>query len=276
MQFLDKLERQYPQLAIEGLIRYISLLMLTVFFLNHTRMLPYSMLTLNSHAIMQGQVWRLFTFLLIPVSRNMFFVLFELSILVMCADGLEAKWGTFRVSIYYFCGALANIIVAFMIPGVATGSYFLYLTFFLGFATVNPNYEILIFFIMPVKVKYLAMFSGLWILLQLVTKPIFIKIAILLSVGNYLLFFGREAINTIKGNQKRYSRAKTFAEKMADTPEYRNKCEICGITEVSDPEAEFRYCTCNQCGENGRAFCIKHLKEHKESLQDEQTNKTQT
>ena len=271
MQFLDKLERKYPQLAIEGLMRYVSLLMLTVFFLNHSGMLPYSMLRLNSPAVMQGQVWRLFTFLLIPVSRNMLFLIFELSILVMCADGLEARWGTFRVSIYYFCGALANIIVAFMMPGVAMGSYFLYLTFFLGFATVNPNYEILIFFILPVRVKYLAMLSGLWIFVQLATAPIFIKVAILLSVGNYLLFFGKEAIDNIKGNHRRYTRAKAFAEKISDNREYRHKCTTCGITEVSDPEAEFRYCTCSQCGTDGKAFCTKHLKEHKESLKDEQT-----
>lgn len=268
MKLLDRLERKYPQLAIEGLMRYVSLLMLTVFFLNYTGMLPYSMLRLSSPAVMQGQLWRLFTFLLIPVSSNMLFVIFELSILVMCADGLEAKWGTFRVSIYYFCGALANIIVAFMVPGVAMGSYFLYLTFFLGFATVNPDYEILIFFILPVKVKYLAMLSGLLIFLQLATAPIYIKIAILISVGNYLLFFGKEAVSTIKGNHQRYTRAQTFAEKISDTREYRHKCVICGITEVVDPEAEFRYCTCDQCGDNGRAFCIKHLKKHKESLQD--------
>jgi hypothetical protein len=266
MRLLDQLERKYPQLALEGLIRYISFLMLTVFFLDRTNMLPYHMLYLNSQAILSGQIWRLFTFLLIPASSNFLFLIFELSILVMCADGLEAEWGTFKLTIYYFCGALANILVAFFIPQIQFGSHFLYLTLFLGFATIYPDYEILIFLILPVKVKYLGLISAGWLIYAIAVYPLPLKIAILLSVGNYLIFFGPDAVQTIKGNYQTHSRRKDFVEKAKSAEGPRHKCVVCGRTEQTDPELEFRYCTCDQCGPNGVAFCKEHLKEHKEKI----------
>lgn len=263
MNFLDKLEKRYPQLAMEGLIRYIALMMLTTFFLNHTGMLSYGYLNLNRHAIMSGEIWRLFTFLVIPFSRNVLFLIFELSILVMCADGLESEWGTFKLSVYYYCGAFANIVIAFLIDGVAAGSYFLYLSLFLGFATVHPNHQILLFLIIPVRVKYLAMFSGAIIFYQVALGPWPIKVAALLSVANYFLFFWQKAILTIKHNRNQYMRAAEFQRKMEPKSSYRHKCVVCGKTEIDDTEEEFRYCTCKECGSDAKAFCQKHLAEHK-------------
>ncbi|GAB4275473.1 MAG: hypothetical protein Kow0029_16670 [Candidatus Rifleibacteriota bacterium] len=267
MNWLDRLERKYPQIALEGLIRYISFLMLTVFFLNQTNLLPYSMLRLDAEAIKAGQFWRLFTFLLIPISRNFLFLIFELSILVLCADALEAEWGTFKLTIYYFTGALANIIVAFFLPGTQFGSYFLYLTLFLGFATLHPDYEFLLFFILPVKVKYLALLSGLWIFINLAISPFAIKIAVILSIANYLIFFGPEFLKTMKGNYIAHNRRKEFENQLKQPEGARHTCKVCGRTEISDPELQFRYCTCDKCGENGVAFCIDHLAEHKKENQ---------
>lgn len=268
MNWLDKLETKYGHWGLEGLIRYISMLMLTVFFLNQSEMLPYHMLYLNKEAIFSGQVWRLFTFLLIPASTNFLFLLFELSILVMCADGLEARWGTFKLTVYYLVGALANIAMAMMLPQVQFGSYFIYLSLFLGFATIYPDFEILLFMIIPIKVKYLAMISGGLMLYQLVLAPIYMKIAIALSFGNYLLFFSSEAIATVKRNHYQASRSAEYAKAVGPQAEFRHKCNKCGETDVSRPEAQFRYCTCNKCGPDGVAFCPEHLKEHKEAQSD--------
>lgn len=263
MSWLDKLERKFPQLALEGLVRYISFLMLTVFFLNQSGMLPYYMLYLDADLIIQGQVWRLFTFLLIPASTNFFFLIFELMILVMCADGLESEWGTFKLTVYYLVGALANIIIAFIMPQAQLGSYFLYLTLFLGFATIYPDYEILLFFFIPVKVKYLAMLSGAWMLWVVIIYPLPFKIAALLAVGNYLLFFGPVFLKTMHGNYHAHNRRREFETNASPDDGPRHVCSICGKTELSHPDLQFRYCTCERCGENGVAFCMEHLKEHK-------------
>ncbi|NLF98481.1 MAG: hypothetical protein GX569_17240 [Candidatus Riflebacteria bacterium] len=266
MTWLDRLEKRYGHWGLEGLIRHISLLMLVVFFLDRSGMLPYHMLYLHRDSILSGQVWRLFTFLLIPFSTNIFFLIFELSILVMCADGLETRWGTFKLTAYYAVGAISNILVALMLPEVQFGSYFIYMSLFLGFATIYPDYEILLFFILPVKIKYLAMISGGIMLYNFAVAAVYVKIAIALTVGNYLLFFAQDAISSIRHNRRQYARASEFEKASIRTEEFRHKCSVCGITDASNPEAQFRYCTCPRCGEHGTAFCLEHLKEHKESV----------
>ncbi len=264
MKWLDRLEAKHPNWGLEGLIRYISMLMLTVFFLNQSGMLTYDLLYLDRNDVMAGQVWRLFTFLLIPASSNMLLLIFELSILVMCADGLEARWGTFRLTAYYVSGALLTIIGSLFVPGLQFGSYFIYLSLFLGFATLYPDYEILFMFILPVKMKYLAMLSGGFMLYELAFAPWQLKAALLLSIGNYLLFFGGEAIAAARRNRFQAGRSAEFERATTRQAEYRHKCTTCGKTDVSDPELQFRYCTCPECGQNGRAFCIEHLRQHKE------------
>ena len=262
MTWLDKLEKKYGNYGLEGLMRYISLLMLSVYVLNASNLLPYNKLYLNLDAILHGEVWRLFTFLLIPQSHNILFLIFELSILVMCADGLEAEWGTFRLTVYYFTGALANILMACIVPEIQLGSYFIYLSLFLGFATLYPDYEILLFLIIPVKMKYLALLSGAWILYVIAISPIYLKLAMLLSVGNYILFFWKEALNTIRRNHRQRGRRRVYEAKLKDLEKPKNECIICHRTEITNPELEFRYCTCKECGPDGRAFCMEHLKEH--------------
>ena len=84
--WLDKLEAKYGHLALDGLMYYIAGLMITVYFLNSSGMLPYSMLYLDGTSIMKGEIWRLITFLLIPISHNPFFLFFELLIIIMCAN----------------------------------------------------------------------------------------------------------------------------------------------------------------------------------------------
>ncbi|PKL48465.1 MAG: hypothetical protein CVV42_09260 [Candidatus Riflebacteria bacterium HGW-Riflebacteria-2] len=269
MTWLDRLEVRYGHWGLEGLIRHISLLMLIVFFLNRSGMLPYHMLYLDRDLIMTGEVWRLFTFLLIPVSTNMLFLIFELSILVMCADGLEAKWGTFKLTAYYAVGAIANILVALMLPEVQLGSRFIYMSLFLGFATIYPDYEILLFLILPVKIKYLAMISGGLMIYDFAVSSIYVKIALALTVGNYLLFFAHDAIAGVRHNRRQYARASEYEKALTRTEEYRHKCNVCGITDVSNPEAQFRYCTCPDCGDNGKAFCLEHLKEHKQNNKEQ-------
>ncbi len=268
MKWLDRLETRYPHWGLEGLIRYVSFLMLTVFFLNQSEMLPYHMLYLHRDAILSGQVWRLFTFLLIPASTNFLFLIFELSILVMCADGLEARWGTFKLTAYYVTGALLTITGAMIVPGVQFGSYFVYLSLFLGFATLYPDYEILFMFILPVKMKYLALLSGGLMLYQLAFAAWPIKIAVGLALGNYLLFFSGEAIAAARSNRARNIRMNEFTRASTRQADFRHQCCVCGKTDVSDPEIQFRYCTCEECGSDGVPFCLEHLRLHKEKQVD--------
>lgn len=263
MKWLDKLETRFPNWGIEGLMRYVTFLMLTVFVLNKSQIVTYDQLYLNSFLVKSGQVWRLITFLFIPQSNNILFLFFELMILIMCADGLESEWGTFKLTAYYAFGALANILLSFLFPMAVLDSNYLYLTFFLGFATIFPTYEILIFFILPVQVKWLALLSGVFLVYSFAVGSILAKVAVLLSVGNYILFFYQEAFDTMKRNYRQKKRQKQYAEAFTPETKVRNRCTVCDRTEVSNPELEFRYCTCKVCGSDGKSFCMEHLKEHK-------------
>lgn len=267
---LDKLEAKHPNWALDGLMRYISLLMILVYILNTTGYLPYSLLWLEGPAIMQGQIWRLFTFLIIPMSQNLFFLFFELMILVMCADGIEAAIGSFKLTMYYLMGAFFLIIASLIEPQAQFNSYYLYLTLFFGYATLYPDQTLYFMFIIPIKIKYLAWLSGLVELICFINAPIHGKIVIGLTVANYILFFGIPALNGIRYERKQRIRRENFEK--AATPEaktYRHKCAICGKTDVTNPELIFRYCTCSKCGPDGVAFCQEHLKEHKANLTGE-------
>jgi hypothetical protein len=265
MKWIDKLEQKYGHWALDGLIRYISFLMFTVFFLNSSGLLSYQWLYLDRYLIVHHfQIWRLFTFLLIPPTTNLLFLIFALLIMVMCADGLEAEWGTFKLTMYYFVGAAFQIIVALFLPQIQTGSWLLYTTLFLGFATLYPDYELLLFFIIPVKIKYLAMLTGFTFIYLFFTAGFYVKLSILLSLGNYILFFWQDFFNTAKRNMKQRQRQAKYADALKTTnAKPRNCCSVCNRTEITHPDLEFRYCTCKECGKNGKAFCMEHLEEHK-------------
>jgi hypothetical protein len=183
----------------------------------------------------------------------------------MCADGLEARWGTFKLTAYYLFGALLTIIGSLFVPEVQFGSYFIYLSLFLGFATIYPDYEILFMFIIPVKIKYLAMLSAGFMVYQLALSPWQLKLAICLAIGNYLLFFSGEAMAAVRRGRFQAGRSADFEKAMAPKADFRHQCSVCGKTDVSDPDLQFRYCTCKDCGPDGKPFCTEHLKQHKES-----------
>lgn len=272
MNWVDKLERKYGHLAPEGLIRYISALIVFVFILNSSNLLTYQKLALNGHLILSGEVWRIVTFALIPVSTNFLFLIFELSILILCADGLEANWGTFKLGLYYVFGLFFISLASLLSPYIyLPGSYFIYLSLFLGFATLYPDYEILLFLILPVKVKYMAGFSAIMVLYSIFKTPEY-GFALLLCLGNYILFFGSSLYYSIIKNKLRRQNIARFESASSQETSYRHKCSVCGKTDQSDPEMQFRYCTCKTCGEKGVAFCMEHLKEHKNNNGTKATN----
>lgn len=263
MTWLDRLERRFGFIAVPGLLQYVAMLMFVIFFLNMSGLLSYQHTMMHSPSVMQGQVWRLITFLFIPLSSSPLFLFFELMILVMIGNALEAEWGEFRLTVYYLCGAFATIIAAFILPGSGYGSSFLNLSLFLAFATLFPDYEFLLFFILPVKVKYLAWLSAAMIFYQiLLAGALSTKILALLSVGNYLLFFGPSLLQTMSRNRKNLRRRQVFAAAARPAEQARHCCRTCSRTEISNPELQFRYCTCADCGANGVAFCMEHLTAH--------------
>lgn len=257
LKWLNKLERKYGRYAISGLMKYIVAANLAVFLLEVINPGLEANLMLIPQAVMKGQVWRLVTFILIPPATSAFWILFTLYFYYIIGMGLEQAWGSFKFNIYYLVGMIATIIVSLIGGSPATG-VFINLTLFLAFASIYPNHEVLLFFILPVKVKYLGILNAVLLAQQFIMGGIGIKLMILASLANYFIFFGKDFIELFKTKKKVKKNKEKF--KVIEMKNYvRHRCTVCGITERDDPNMEFRYCS--KCSGH-REYCMNHLKNH--------------
>ena len=257
LKWLNKLEKKYGKHAIHGLMKYIVAANLAVFLLNVISPGLAENLMLIPEAVMAGQVWRIFTFILIPPATSAFWILFTLYFYYIIGMGLEQAWGSFKFNIYYLVGMIATIIVSLVGGSPATGT-FINLTLFLAFASIYPNHEVLLFFILPVKMKYLAIFDAVLLAQQFIMGGVGIKLMILASLANYFIFFGKDFIELFKTKKKVKKNKERF--KVIEMKDYvRHRCTVCGITERDDPNMEFRYCS--KCSGH-KEYCMNHLKNH--------------
>nr|WP_302595953.1 rhomboid family intramembrane serine protease [uncultured Cellulosilyticum sp.] len=266
MNFLDKLERKYRRYAINDLMKYIIIGNGVIFLLEMiTRISISSLLSFNLTAILHGQIWRLVTFVFIPDSNSIIFLFFMLYLYYSIGAALEDAWGTFKFNIYYFSGALFTMIASSiftLITGysISATAYYINLSLFLAYATLFPNVEFLMFYILPVKVKYLALLDIAFLVYQFIMPGIGQKVLIIVSLLNFLIFFG----SSIKGRkptatQKNFRKQKRELKQGDPIHVAFHKCSVCGKTELTDPDMEFRYCS--SCNGNYE-YCMDHLKNH--------------
>lgn len=258
MKILNKLERRFGRYAIPNLMFYIIGFNFLVFVLSYVNkgVDVVGTLALVPRLVMAGEVWRLFTYLFIPPSFSLFWILFVLYFYYIVGTGLEHEWGSFRFNVYYLAGMIGTTISAF-ISGSATALY-LNLSLFLAFAHVFPNFQILLFFIIPVKVKYLAWLNWVFFIFTLMTAPMAGKLAAIASISNFFLFFGKDIIDRLKVDRAAYAGRQRFQAAKPEKTTF-HRCSTCGMTEKDDPSMEFRYCsTCTGDYE----YCMTHLKNH--------------
>ncbi len=208
------MERWFRRHSIRNLMTYVVGGMLVVFLMDF--LLPSlrveSWLHLNWHLVMRGQVWRLLTFVLLPPSSSLVWILFSLYFYWLIGNALENHWGTARFNMFYFVGILGNILAA-AITGSGTNTY-LNLSLFLAFAAVYPNFELMLFFFLPVKVKYLALLDVVLYGLNLIVGPWSVRAAIVFSLLNVILFFGGDLISTIRRESSYWKTRANFRRAM--------------------------------------------------------------
>ncbi len=210
---LKKLERKLHFLAIPNLMLIVVGAMGVVFVMNllisaSAGQSIYSMLTFDKALIAKGQVWRIFTFLFLPPSSNIFFTLISLYFYWMIGSTLENEWGSFGFTVFYLLGAVGAIISG-LITGYATNDY-LNMSLFLAFALLNPDYTVLVFFILPVKMKWLALIDGIGILLSFITTSWPGRLAIIMALINLLIFFTPTLVVRIKQAYGRWKWKRNF------------------------------------------------------------------
>jgi membrane associated rhomboid family serine protease len=261
VNWLDKVQRKVKFKGIKGLMIYIIALNAIVFFLYYLDPTGNAVfkLTMSPYKVLQGEVWRLITFAVIPPTLSPIWLIFTLYFYYLIGTTLEHEWGTFKFNVYYFSGILFTVIGCFITGGSATSVY-LNMSLFLAFAFIFPNYQVLLFFILPVKMKYLALLDGAFLLLSVITQPIPGKIAVVASVLNFLIFFGKDLVMLVFNRKQAYSRHHSYAKGVARSiTEPIHRCEVCGITEKDDKNMEFRYCV--EC-EGDHEYCMEHLTNH--------------
>lgn len=197
MNWLDKLERKYGRLGIPNLMLYIVTTMLFVTIFDVVLGFPLSSyLSLNRALVFRGQVWRLFTFIFIPPSSSVLTLVLALYFYYFIGSNLENIWGTFRFNVYYLFGLL-GCMIAGLITGYGSNDY-LNLSLFLAFAYLFPNHEVLLFFIIPIKMKYLAYLDWALFAISFLFGSWATRAAILASLINFFIFFGPDIWHTIK------------------------------------------------------------------------------
>ena len=234
----------------------------------------YYLLRFNRTAILQGQVWRLITYPLTLMNSNILFMLISLLCYYSLGSAMERLWGTFKFNLFYFSGVLLMDLYG-LIFGCNADVYYLNMSLFLGFATLYPQSGFLLFFIIPVKAWVFALFDLAVIFIGLFQTPFTAyNLFPLVALGNYFLFFGKDVLNVVPLSWQNKLR-KLFRKapkqpkviqfhgnqqsKKADTPAYTHKCSVCGRTDISNPELEFRYCS--KC--NGYyCYCEDHINNH--------------
>ncbi|MCR5202864.1 MAG: rhomboid family intramembrane serine protease [Lachnospiraceae bacterium] len=300
-KLLDKLERKFGRYAITNMIKYVIIIYVAGAIMGILNpKIYYTFLSLDMGKIMQGQVWRLFTYLLEPSGLadarsgggisptflfTVIFFVFKVYLFFMFGTALEREWGAFRFNVYLVSGWLLNIVAAlilFLCPAHVTTYYmgfeYIYWAMFFAFAMFYPNMQLLLMGFIPVKVKWLAILDAVYLIYEIIqytsvaiyayshSQPdsgaayLSCAIAIVVAMLNFLIYFFSSAF--VKSRSPRaVKRRKKFEKKTTIDPNMpRHRCAICGRTEKSNPELEFRFCS--KCNGNYE-YCSEHLFTHK-------------
>lgn len=207
MKWVYRLERKFGRYYIPRLMLVIIAGQAMVYLASQLSPALYLMerLSLNWAAVLRGEVWRLVTFVFIPQTTSPIGLVLSLYFYYLIGNTLENTWGGFRFNVYYLCG-MVGAIVAAAITGYGTG-YYINLSLFFAFAVLYPDFQVLLFFILPIKMKYMAIVSGVLCLLDLLIGTWAMRAAIVLSLVNFLLFFGGDFWNIVR-QELRYGKTR--------------------------------------------------------------------
>ncbi len=269
---IDRFCRKHPGFGIPNLMRYIIIGTAAVYLMDWVSTGPSlsSLLAFSRAEILQGELWRLVTFVFVPQATGWGMVGFAITLYFyyFIGNALEREWGAGRFTVFYLFGIVLNIVVG-MVVGT-TSMFFVNMSMFFAFATLYPNLQFLLFFVIPVKAKWLAWVDAAYFLFiiarNLLGGHFLYALIPVVAVLNYFVFFyedfarlfGRVKYRT-SGQTINFKKAQKQAQKNAKANGYMHKCAVCGKTDAEYPDMEFRYCS--KC--NGYyCYCMDHINNH--------------
>jgi len=202
-KWIDRLERLMPGLGVPNLALYLVGAQALGFLLALTQQSVLGLLYLDPALVLKGEVWRLITFLVMPLSISPLWMVFVLGFLYFIINGLEEEWGEFRTTLYVLVAVVLTITFSLVFQWPITNIVQLQSTLFFAAATVAPEYQILLFFVIPVKMKWLAWVSVAYIIFALIFGSWLSRLYLLTMYANYLLFFGPYFVGRLKAFQRR-------------------------------------------------------------------------
>jgi len=290
--FIDKMERKLGRFAIPNLMLYVSILNVIGYVIWMINPLYYLMyFSLDVRAVLHGQIWRLVTFMMVPSDTRIIFFVISLYFYIYLGRTLEGIWGAFKFNLYYFTGIIGTILAAFIAYFVTghslfMGTVYLNISMFLAFAVVLPDMQVLLMFLIPVKVKWLAYLDALMLLGSFVMavqkRDYGTCIAIIVAMLNFLIFFfgfmrrnyspkqfirrqkfKRAAGRGYAGQGPSFSHSSYGGGQTRRTGQAkkitRHQCAVCGRSELDGDDLEFRFCS--KCNGNYE-YCQDHLFTH--------------
>ena len=224
-------------------------------------------LAFRRSAILQGQVWRLLTYIFIPYG-NPISLLIMLFFYFQIGRILESRWGVAKFNIYYLTGIVITDLAALLLRVNASATY-LNLSLILAFASTCPEDRVMLFYLIPVKMKWLAWFYAATVAYTLIFTPFPTKLFPLFALLNYFLFCHSDIRYllplSLQNRRPRTPKAKPnphwadgYRSREGQKP-YRHKCTVCGRTDADYPNLEFRYCS--KC-KGYHCYCIDHINNH--------------
>ncbi len=256
MTWLDQLEKRLRPFAVPNLTVALIVGQTIVWALALTKPEILGAIVLVPDLVFAGEVWRLITFVFYPPADSAIFAFFAWYLFYLMGSALEGEWGVTRYNIFLAIGYLATVAVSLLTPHAAQTNFYLLESVFLAFAYLYPNFELLLFFLLPVKVKWLALLAWIQFFLAFTFGAWSTRLAISAAVLNLLLFFGRDLVMRIRAGRHRMERQ---ARQLRQESEPVHRCVVCGVTDKSDPGMDFRYCS--RCSDSP-CYCGEHIRNH--------------
>ncbi len=281
---------KHQNVGIPNLMLYVTVssALVYLFTIVSQNNILYNILRFDLNLILQGQVWRLFTYAFTFNGGNLLFTAIGLLCYYSLGRAMENIWGTFRFNLFYLSGIVLMDVYAIIVGAAMNldvsalvSIMYLNMSLFLGYATLYPDSQFLLLFIIPVRAWIFALVDLVMVVYELIVYPFPVNLFSVVALANYFLFFGKDVVNVIpmswRANASRLFRkkGKKTAGKSGTIPfpgagsyqattakpkaPYTHRCTVCGRTDVSNPELEFRYCS--KC--NGYyCYCEDHINNH--------------
>lgn len=291
---INKWERKYGRFAVKNLTLYMIIMYIAGFLMELVaRNFLYEYLTLDVYRILHGEVWRLVSWLFMPPGQLGFFTIFMLMLYYWLGNALERQWGSFKYNLFIFSGIFFTIVGAFIVhlililntgdiagadimvsqlsyvAAMGYNTYFINTSIFLAFASIFPDVRLYLYFLIPVKIKWLAALDIALLVFLFIKGSLVSRVNIIASILNVVIYIliarkaqSRTAYDSGRDKQKTYAKMFHNRENQTNTDKgtiYKHKCYICGRTDLTNPELEFRFCS--KC-KGAFEYCNDHLFTH--------------